>query len=394
MKKAVKIFAAWVVLLVLTVSTSITAFATEVATEVGENPDRQANRCELTFSVGHIGKEPFKENLAVVFYDTQTNEEVQFLLTADTAYGNGKKYSLVPDTTYEVTVTYPSSDNWKITNVDGTEISRYYATTEGLKMNWQITELTEAEKEELAQAGSSGTNGGTSAPQNLQGEGSGAEELKKFLEKTEWIADDPNYKSFLTICSGAIQKQDFLKIDGNTEEMWESYSLYEKAIYTLLFTNPHSVLMGGNAQTYTDNETTFVKHLGQFIEPVLNKLDKGQDVYAAFKEMWVWHYNNYKTNYTVVNPFADEVYDGKDAEQNGADFELTESEKNDLEESMKTAAEMRAEKASKENYISIFAGSAITLLLLCVVGTCWFLHKRKLKTMNIYDNDETTDKGK
>lgn len=353
MRTIKKLSAMILVLAIVFSAMGVTAFASETSSPPTGNSEV---RCTLTFRVGYIpsGDKPFNSDLAVKLVDVATNQEHQFLLKASEAYGAGKTFSVLANTTYDVTVSIINDDGrFKVVNADGTPITKYAATETGLPIAWSIKEKTDADTPKNTDE----------KPEELKGSENASDMLKAFSDNTSFIATNPKYKAFLEMWASATYKKAFLEEQGNTEDSWNAMSLYQKASYSLLYIYPKKCILGGNSELYAKDRNTFIANL-DIQRSTLKNIENGDAVYDAIVAAWDWHWNNWETNRNFINPFEGTTYGQKDQVKNGDDFVLTEEEKKDIEKEVP----LREELSNPSTFMNLLKNNFITILILLAVG--------------------------
>lgn len=370
MKNAKNIFSLIVGIFVLIYNMSMTAYATTTEPPKGYI----AEMCPLTFHVDYIssGDDVFKGNIAVVMTDIATNKEYQFLLKADKGYNASETYKVVANTTYKVSVTYTDADKFQVVNADGTEITSYHATMSGLVLTWQIKDNKSQENN------STHHEDGVTL---LKGTGDASEMIKSFFEKTQFMANDSNYKDFLDMWTTALDKKSYLENKGNTEEAWNSMTKYEQACHNLLFDHPKSLILCVNHDLFAKDKVTFMKNL-DFAKRVLNGLPKGDVVYDEIVKVWDWHWDNWEGKKTIINPFEGEKYGKSDQKQDETDLQVSSEVKAELK-----TDNVRVDLASPNTFLSILKNNIITILILILIGIAFAVVVYKNKKKNYGGED-------
>lgn len=354
----------------LLLSMSIYSFATESKVET---------ICNLTFKVNT--DKDFTGNIAVIMKDIATNKEYQFLLQSNKGYSANDKFGIVANTTYNVSVSYPNSDKFKLFNADGTEIKSYHATESGLNLLWEMKAIS---KDTATITQKSGDKPKVNFTAN--------EMVNKFVEKTKFIEFESGYKNFINLWSGAVYKELYLTEKGSTEKSWNTMSKYQQACYTLLFLYPKTFILGTNSNIYATDRNTFIKNL-DVPNMLLKNLSKGDAVYTALIEAWDWHWNNWSTKRLFINPFEGVKYDETDKKESLNDFELTPQDKKEIQKDIANTKEVvkgeekRKNLASPNNFLDILKKNIVTLLILIIIGIAFLVVFLKNKKKNHINDD-------
>lgn len=371
------------VLLLMVFTNSMTVSATEIQPDTSSVEDKpptgtKVGYCQVSFNIGYLG-DKFKDNIAVIFTDISTGKEYQFLLESENGYNAGDTYNILANTTYTVTISYPNSDTYKVQNADGTEIEAYAATETGLTLLWQISEKT-AEEESNTTHGEEDTTAVTP----LEAKGDGAQMIKTFVDRTQFIENDKAYANFIGNWAGAVYEKLFLAVDGNTQEQWTAMTKYERACYSLLFLYPKSVILNANSSYNSADKMEFLKNLDVAKMPLQN-IKKGDEVYQVLLEAWEWHWANWVNDGRFINPYENITYDKSNIEpdKDGIDIVAENQEK----EKELDAAEIRDKLSSPQNFMQIIKDHIFSILLLIGAGITVAIVAYRNKKKN-YDNDE------
>ena len=374
MIKAKSIISTLLAIAIFTCFMFMSIYATSATVSNSPPTGNSIEQCPVVFKVGYIpsGDSSFTGDIAVTLTDIATNNEYQFLLSANKAYNANETYSIIANTTYKVTAICRDTDKFIVVNADGTLIDSYAATTAGLYFDWEITDNTYVDVNNSAH--------GENAKDSPVVASGASDIIKEFYQKTSFIAKDKDYKTFLGNWAGATYKTLYMSEKGNTEESWNALTLYDRACYSLLYTYPKSCILGGNNSIYAKDRATFIKNL-ELAKQGMTGLKDNDIVYKALVDAWDWHWTNWEGKYVFVNPFE------------GVEFGL-----NDLQEgtyaidpgnsdTITTSVNTRKELASPRNFLSILKQNFVTLFILIAVGIYLMILTYKSRKNSYSDKD-------
>lgn len=365
MKKLRKALLLFSVLVICLCNVGTNVYATDAPTGV------TVENCSLIFNVGYLfpDGDTFNDDITVVFSDIATDKIYQFVLTANSGYNASQTYDIVANTTYKVSLSFPSSNNYEIKNADGSKITSYAATADGLLLRWQITKKTD----DPGNASSGSAN-------LVTGTGAGITMLNTFIQKTRFIENDSNYSAFIGGWAGAIYKQRFLEVQGNTEEQWDSMTQYQRACYSLLYTYPKTLMLGENNSIYAKDKATFLSNLDLAKTPLL-QLKRGNEVYDALVEAWNWHWANWEKDRVFLNPFEGMAYEQPDKANSKSSPKKSPDD---------NALANRKELASPHTFIDIVVKNIFTILILLGIGgyLAYVIYRNRSKNYYYDDEDE------
>lgn len=390
MKKMKKILTLMVSLWIFSLA-SITVGATEIREmedSIHDMPPTgtKLGYCTLSFNIGYLG-EQFDDDIAVTFKDIATEKKYQFLLKADNGYNVNESYSIIANTTYNVTVDYVNMDSFEITNADGTPVEAYAATESGLILTWQIRERTEEEKAKVKNI----PHGEDDSKQNssLETESDGEKIVEVFTEETQFIELEDDFDNFIGNWSGAVYERLFLSIDGNLQKQWDEMTGYERACYSLLFLYPKSIILNiNNSYDLTDKED-FMKNLDVAKIPLEN-LDNGDKVYRALVKAWEWHWENWVEKGRFINPYENIPFHRADRKKEERRTVLTVPDQEELpKEQIEIAAEeMRSNLASPRNFLDILKDEVFSITILIITGILVAVTAYRHKNRNYENSDD------
>ena len=329
--------------------------------------------CPLSFRIGYIptGDNVFNNDISVIFTDIATDKTYQFLLEANEGYNATNTYTILANTTYKVNLLYKGSDQYRVVNADGTEITSYAATESGLILNWSIKDIDN----NLIKP-----NSLVESPNQID---LNNDVLKSYFDTTSFMISDNEYRMFLENWSNEIYKKSFLSVEGLSETLWDSMSLYERASYSILFIYPKLCIQGGYGNEYAKDRATFLDNL-KIIKQGLNNLPNNEIVFDAIVEVWNWHYDNWQNSNIVLNPFSNTKFE--------SDVKLKiENEIINLPNEQLTlvgdAETVRKNLAKPVTFYNIFKKNIVTIIIMLVslisLGVIIYRNKKN----NVYEED-------
>ncbi len=219
----------------------------------------------------------FSSDIKMNLTNIADGSRLNFVVTNHNGYKG--TYKIPSNTTYKVTFSYGESDKYSIVNSDGTNLTAFPATMNGVSLSLVMKDLN-------------------AVPDSSK---QGKSVLNDFLNKTQYAYNDNSYAAFFDMWSGKTFETLFLKIDGNTEDGWDGLSSYEKACYGLLVTYPKSLLTSDNSSISAPDENTFLGKLDLYSKQQLTQLKRGNEFYSAVRNVWEWHWQNWKEHKTFIN---------------------------------------------------------------------------------------------
>ena len=164
-------------------------------------------------------------------------------------------------------------------------------------------------------------------------------------------------------------------------------SVYQRACYTLITTDPRSRLLGANNNLFASDRNKFIDNL-KSRKYTLEKIENGAIVYNAIVEVWDWHWKNWEEEGTFKNPYEknnDEIEATQNDEMGGDSTKVGTGKTQEVILIDPKPNEPPEEVPVPENFISIFKGSIISISVLICLGIVIFIVHRKNKKAN-YEN--------
>lgn len=203
---------------------------------------------------------------------------------------------------------------------------------------------------------------------------SGTDIVNTFIAKTSFIEKSSEYTIFIGGWAGAAYKEQYLDIKGNTEAMWYNMTPYQRACYSLLCLYPQSIIQGENQSVYAKDHDTWIENL-DVVKTSLDNLPRGDEVYNAVVTVWEWHWHNWESKPTFINPFASHTI------LDSSKSESKDSPNDDMDTLDSQEIANRKQLSSPSTLLDILKENIISVILIVGLGTALLVifYKKKKK---------------
>lgn len=266
MKKIKKVFT--LLLAALCVCTlSVSVFATEA--------EKQNGTCVLTIYMDGRNVEDFEEDITIILTDTESGHVFTIankFTTSEYLYNIPIRGTVPQGATYSIEFDYigMSKGFYQITNKDGSEPSSFVADNANSTLEFVLKETARNET-------STGNTKEIEDPDVV---------FERYLE----IAKDLENSDLWVKMYGIVYKADaqyYAKMTGNLEDDWNSFTMMERFLWSVLYVYPKMSLESGNG--YFSDLDTFHNNVTRTNYKFLSRISEEQA--NAYLEIMDWQFD-------------------------------------------------------------------------------------------------------
>lgn len=290
MKKILAVVIVFVILWVAAIMPCADAYAT-----AGEVPltGNTVTNCTATINLVDTSTLAFTDDVKVIFTDISLGKTYEYTLKYAESYGFGKTVSLniQADTTYNVSFDFPHSNVYSIVNSDGSAITKFAATADGVALNWNII-IGGEEKQDTKQTTQINVSTGNDEADQV---------FSSFLSATKNIETDSSWDGYMKIFTiySELRADYYIKYCGGSKEEWIAKSPYEQFLYYELYLRQCDFMESGMNNFYYGSEENFIKQNISTTYKVIKKY--GEAEAEAYKTIMLWQYEYIKANGAPYN---------------------------------------------------------------------------------------------
>jgi hypothetical protein len=362
MKKVFTMLFAFIMVVVIGTSGAV-VYATEADKPATGST---AANCTVTFNLKDTTGVAFTDDVKVQFADIATGKTYDYTLSYAGSYGAGKtpKFTVLANTTYNITITFPHSDSYAIVNADGSAIKSFAATENGITLNWNVVIGGTAKQ----------TTKETTTVKVDTGNKEADDVFSTFITATKHIESDDNWSGFLKVFTvySKTRADAYVKYCKGTKEEWLAKTAYEQFLYYELYIRQCEYINAGMYDYYYGSEQNYTT---QNIYSTYNSMKRyGETEADAYKTIMLWQYEYIKKNGTPYNFMTGLNYLDVDTSAKAVSptEEAKKAEQQDKEAMEQVAKDVKASDGASKGIwgdtVSALKGNVISILLLIVLA--------------------------
>lgn len=152
------------------------------------------------------------------------------------------------------------------------------------------------------------------------------EVIKQFEERVAFMENNPNFKDLFDMYT-SFEPRYLESNPNNTKEKWANMRDIERFTYYVTVTEPTNTIM---KEEYADFENVEAELWAE--KSLLENRKDGNKVYDAIVDVWKWQHEYWKQNMTTYDFFNEENTMRESSSENESDSQLTDKDKEELEQ--------------------------------------------------------------
>jgi len=279
-------------LIILTLSLGIAIYAFEATGGTDIITGNTAAICALTISISDETGMEFGDDIDVEIVDIAAGVRYGFKLDFENyLLGSDVNALVIANTTYRVTLSYPSADRYTIYNrQDGTVIDRFAATESGYTADWVIRKTDEASGQTIVALRANSGNEEADAM------------FQAFYDAVKHIDGNEAWRGFY-LTYDVYEKthaERYVQFCSGTEEEWFAKSFFERFLWHETYLRTLGYIALGNYDWFFSSEKAFVDNTIGNAYRSLNTHGDGTEA-EAYKTLMLWQYEYFLSHGTVFN---------------------------------------------------------------------------------------------
>ena len=245
-------------------------------------------------------------------------DEVGITFTAFLTKENGYTESItVPShRTFDTKVSFPNGEE------HATNVKEQYVIKDESKYSITFDVMTYSSKKEVEKGKVSyeleiAPETGIAKPEDV---------INQFRERVAFMENNPNFKDLFDMYT-SFEPRYLESNPNNTKEKWANMSDIERFTYYVTVTEPTNTIM---KEEYADFENVEAELWAE--KSLLENRKDGNKVYDAIVDVWKWQHEYWKQNMTTYDFFNEENTMRESSSENESDSQLTDKDKEELEQ--------------------------------------------------------------